>query len=107
MRNAARDLKGKRDFKAFQGASGKTKDTSTIKTISAITVKEDGDFIHITITADGFLHKMVRNIVGVLLSIGRGTIPPDGIAKLLKGRDRKLLPKTVPGHGLCLMKVRY
>ena len=107
MQKAARDLKGRRDFKAFQGASGKTKETSTVKTIQAISVKKENDFIHITITADGFLHKMVRNIVGVLLNVGRGTIPPDGIAKLLKGKDRKLLPKTVPGHGLCLMKVRY
>lgn len=107
MRKAARELKGKRDFKAFQGASGKTKETSTVKTIQALTVKEEGDFIHITVTADGFLHKMVRNIVGVLMGVGRGTLPPDGITRLLKGRDRKLLPKTVPGHGLCLLRVQY
>ena len=107
MRKAACELKGKRDFKAFQGASLKAKMASTVKTISNISVVRDGDFIHITITADGFLHKMVRNIVGVLLAIGRGSIASDSMPKLLKSKDRKLLPKTVPGHGLCLIKVRY
>jgi len=107
MQKAARSLKGKQDFKAFQGASRQARDSSTVKTVSAIGVARDGDFIHITITADGFLHKMVRNIVGVLLTIGRGEIAADSIPKLLKGKERKLLPRTAPGHGLCLMAVRY
>ncbi len=107
MRKAARALKGKHDFKAVQGASLKARKTSTVKTITKIAVEQDSDFIYITITADGFLHKMVRNIVGVLIAVASGKIPSDGIAAILKRGDRKLLPKTVPGHGLCLMAVRY
>lgn len=107
MRKAAAALKGRRDFKAFQGASLKAKDCPTIKNVSALTVAKEGDLIHITITSDGFLHKMVRNIVGALLVVGNGTFPPETMTGFLKGRERKLLPKTAPGHGLCLMKVRY
>jgi tRNA pseudouridine38-40 synthase len=107
MRRAARHLKGQHDFKAFQGAAGQAKASSTVKTIQGINVVKQNDFIHITVTADGFLHKMVRNIVGVLMAVGCDKISPDKIPQFLKNKDRKALPKTVPGHGLCLMTVRY
>jgi tRNA pseudouridine38-40 synthase len=107
MRRAARLLKGRRDFKAFQGASLQAKDASTVKNVSTLTITKDNDLIHITITADGFLHKMVRNIVGVLLLVGNGSLPPESVTGFLQGRDRKLLPKTAPSHGLCLVAVRY
>jgi len=107
MRRAASALKGKRDFKAFQAGSLQAKTSSTVKNVKALTVVQDGDFIHITITSDGFLHKMVRNIAGALLAVGSGTLAPKSIPKLLKGKDRTLLPKTAPGHGLCLMTVKY
>lgn len=107
MRKAARFFKGKHDFKTFQAASRPIRPVNTTKTVSRITVTEDGDFIHITITADGFLHKMVRNIVAVLLGVGNGKIPVDSIPDMIKARDRKLLPKAAPGHGLCLMSVKY
>ena len=107
MRKAARFFKGKHDFKTFQAASRPVRPVNTTKTVSRITVTEDGDFIHITITADGFLHKMVRNIVAVLLGVGNGKIPVDSIPNMIKARDRKLLPKAAPGHGLCLMSVKY
>ncbi len=107
MRRAAAALKGRRDFKAFQGASLQGRPSSTVKNVENFTVSKEGDLIHITITSNGFLHKMVRNMVGVLLLVGNGTMPLENIPKLLKGKDRKLLPKTAPGHGLCLMSVRY
>jgi tRNA pseudouridine38-40 synthase len=107
MRRAAARLKGRHDFKAFESASGKLKPSPTVKNVSALTIVREGDLIHITITSDGFLHKMVRNIVGALLAVGCGTLAPDSIPQILKGKDRKLLPRTAPGHGLCLMAVRY
>ncbi|MBF0488986.1 MAG: tRNA pseudouridine(38-40) synthase TruA [Candidatus Omnitrophica bacterium] len=107
MRQAARLIKGKHDFKCFQAASESSKIKNTVRTISRLTIVEEGDFIHISITSNGFLYRMVRNIVGTLLSIGSGKLPKDIIPKLLKSKDRKLAPATAPGHGLCLMRVRY
>jgi tRNA pseudouridine38-40 synthase len=107
MRKAAKDLKGRHDFKSFQAASEASKRTNTVRTIKILTIVKEGDFIRITISSNGFLYKMVRNIVGVLLAIGRGTIPPDSVPKLLKSKDRKLAPRTAPSHGLCLMHVQY
>lgn len=107
MRKAARLFKGKHDFKTFQAASRHIRPVNTVKTIEQMTVAQDGDFIHITITADGFLHKMVRNIVAVLLDVGTAKIPAESIPDMIKAQDRKLLPKAAPGHGLCLMNVKY
>ena len=107
MQKAACDLKGRRDFKAFQGASGKTKETSTVKTIQAISVKKENDFIHITITADGFLYRMVRNIVGALIKVGLARITAEEFKKVLESCSRSAAPNTALAHGLYLKKVYY
>ena len=107
MRKAVAHLKGKHDFKAFQSASEASKIKNTVRTIDDLTIAKQGDLIHITVTADGFLYKMVRNIVGALIAVGRGSMPAESVLKLLKGKDRKLAPKPVPGCGLCLVSVQY
>lgn len=91
MRKAAKPLIGTHDFKAYQSASQRSKIKNTVRTIKELKVTKEGDLVHITITADGFLYKMVRNITGALISAGNG-------------RHR---PKTAPSHGLCLISVRY
>src|SRR5262249_33687021 len=98
---------GKHDFKAFQSSSQNNKKYKTVKTVSALTVAKQDDFIHITITADGFLYKMVRNIVGTLIAVGNGRLPAYQIPGLFKTKDRMHLPKTAPSHGLYLIKVEY
>ncbi len=107
MRGAARLLRGKHDFKAFQNASERSATRTTIRSVSKLTIAKEGNLIHITITADGFLYKMVRNIVGALLAAGSGKISKNDIPKILKGKDRKLAPKTAPSYGLCLVSVKY
>lgn len=107
MKKAAKDIKGKHDFKCFQAASEASKRKNTIRTISVLTIVKEGDFIHISITSDGFLYKMVRNIVGTLLAIGSGQISANSIPKLLKFKDRKLSPPTAPSDGLSLIRVFY
>ncbi len=107
MRKAARMIKGKHDFKCFQAASERSKVKNTVRTISQLSIVKEGNFLHISITSNGFLYRMVRNIVGALLAVGSGKIPASNIPKLLKGKDRKLSPPTAPAHGLCLMRVRY
>jgi tRNA pseudouridine38-40 synthase len=61
----------------------------------------------VCISGDSFLHHMVRNLVGSLVEVGRGARPPEWMADLLEGRDRKLAGPTAPAHGLVLVRVLY
>ena len=65
------------------------------------------DDIVIEIKANGFLYRMVRNIVGSLVEVGQGKQRPDWIAEVLAARDRKLAGPTAPPQGLFLAEVRY
>lgn len=105
MRRAAAVLKGTHDFRGFK-ASGPKK-ISTQRTITHIRLAKDGDFIYIDITADGFLHTMVRTIVGTLVEIGKGRFPVTRIRSVFSSRDRRLAGPTAPAHGLCLLRVSY
>jgi tRNA pseudouridine38-40 synthase len=66
-----------------------------------------GELIEIRIVADGFLPKMVRNVVGALMETGRGERPPEWIADLIAGRDRRLAGMTAPADGLILWRIGY
>ena len=59
------------------------------------------------ISADRFLHHMVRNVVGSALEVGRGARPPGWLADVLASRDRRLAGPTAPAHGLTLLSVIY
>jgi tRNA pseudouridine38-40 synthase len=59
------------------------------------------------VRGNGFLHHMVRNLVGTFLEIGRGRMAPTAMAGILSGRDRALAGPTAPANGLCLMEVLY
>ena len=60
-----------------------------------------------TVRGNGFLHHMVRNLVGTFLEIGRGRLPAADMPRILDGRDRRLAGPTAPANGLCLMQVLY
>ncbi len=59
------------------------------------------------VCGSGFLHHMVRNIVGTLVEVGRGKLTPRDIERILRARDRTLAGPTAPAQGLCVMKVEY
>jgi tRNA pseudouridine38-40 synthase len=107
MRKAAKFLVGRHDFKSFQAHDPLRAERQTVRTIKKLVIKKEGYLVHIDVTADGFLYKMVRNIVGTLLAVGSGQLAEGEVAKILKARDRKKAPETAPAQGLCLMKVRY
>jgi tRNA pseudouridine38-40 synthase len=67
----------------------------------------DARILTYTVRGNGFLHHMVRNLVGTFLETGRGRIAPDAIAAILAGRDRSLAGPTAPAQGLCLVRVLY
>ena len=104
MNQAARHLLGQHDFAAFCGNAKMKK--STIRYIRSLTVERHGEEIYITVTGNGFLHNMVRIIVGTLVEAGRGERDPESIPSLFEGKraDSGFL---APAQGLCLMEVYY
>ena len=68
---------------------------------------EKGDELHFEISANRFLHNMVRILVGTLLEIGRGKQKPEWVSELLQSGDRTRAGRTVPAHGLFLLSVEY
>jgi tRNA pseudouridine38-40 synthase len=59
------------------------------------------------VCGNGFLHHMVRNMVGTLLEVGRGKLEPSDIIRILNARNRTLAGPTAPSQGLCLVRVEY
>ena len=107
MRKAAKYLIGRHDFKSFQAYDPLRAERQTVRTVRKIVIKKEDDLIHIDITADGFLYKMVRNIVGTLLAIGAGQLLVSEMPKILKAKNREKAWDTAPAQGLCLMAVKY
>ncbi len=67
----------------------------------------EAEILTYSVQGNGFLHHMVRNLVGTFLDVGRGHVPPQAIGAILAGRDRTLAGPTAPASGLCLMQVLY
>lgn len=105
IRSGLGRLLGKHDFSAFCAAPGRAR-TPTCTLLSARLVARRST-LAIFLSADSFLHHMVRNIVGSLGEVGRGIRPAEWIAELLRGRDRTRSGPTAPPHGLTLLRVIY
>ena len=105
MRTAARNLVGKHDFSAFTASGSSVRDT--VRTLSRLEISREEDFITFEFEADGFLYKMVRNIVGTLLEVGKGKMAAHEVREILDSRDRKGAGPTAPACGLYLHRVRY
>lgn len=105
MAQAAQFLLGTHDFTAFRDADCQAK--TSVRTITRLTVTRKDAFVKINITANAFLHHMVRNIVGVLLPIGAGFKAPEWAKEVLESRDRKQAGVTALSQGLTLMEVGY
>lgn len=105
MCQAAARFTGRRDFLAFCASSTEVQTTERECTESRF-FEDSGELIY-EIAANGFLHHMVRNIVGTLLEVGRGKIAPDEIDNLFEGRDRRRAGPTAPALGLHLIRVDY
>lgn len=105
MARAARDLVGEHDFSAFRAAGCQAK--SPRRRVHSLTLRRFGEFIVITIRANGFLQHMVRNIAGVLLAIGRGRQETGWAAEVLASKDRRLAGATAPAAGLYLVNAGY
>jgi tRNA pseudouridine38-40 synthase len=105
MAEAASYFTGRRDFLAFCAASTSVKTTVRECTVSRF--YEKAPELVYEISANGFLHHMVRNIVGTLLEVGRGKLSPKDIEPLFQSKDRRLSGPTAPACGLHLIRVEY
>jgi tRNA pseudouridine38-40 synthase len=103
MNAAALPLVGQHDFRAFRAADCER--LSTVRDLSRLTVRRDGDFVHVEVVATAFLKNMVRIIVGTLLDAGRGDRAPESVRQLLGAGERAAAGMTVPPHGLTLLRV--
>ncbi|MBP3932368.1 MAG: tRNA pseudouridine synthase A, partial [Pseudomonas sp.] len=105
MAQAARYLLGVHDFSAFR--AGQCQAKSPIKEMHHLRVTRHGNMIVLDIRASAFLHHMVRNIAGVLMTIGTGERPVEWIKEVLESRERRSGGVTAHPYGLYLVQVEY
>jgi len=103
MRRAARELVGEHDFSSF--CSSADSSGTKICRVMATELVEAPPLISFDITADHFLHTMVRSIAGTLIEIGAGK--PWKMREIVERRDRGAAGPTFPPNGLYLVEVRY
>lgn len=106
LNEAARHLVGKKDFSSFQ-TSGTTVKSTVREVFSAGWRRLDNDTLEFTITGDGFLKQMVRNIVGTLIDLNRAEDRPERVREIIETRDRRQAGATAPPQGLYLSRVFY
>jgi tRNA pseudouridine38-40 synthase len=105
MRAALHMLRGRHDFSAFCAAPGREADP--LCRVHTIRVVRRKALLGVLVSADRFLHHMVRNVVGSAVEVGRGARPPAWLGAVLESRDRRQAGPTAPAHGLVLVRVRY
>lgn len=105
MRSAAHALVGEHDFSAFRSAECQAR--SPVRRIERVDIARHGDYLVFDLRANAFLHHMVRNIVGCLVTVGKGKYPPDWVGEVLASRDRARGAPTFEAGGLYLSRVIY
>jgi tRNA pseudouridine38-40 synthase len=119
MQRAASHLLGTHDFTSFAASDPDLSQRSSLttnnqelttnnnRTLFHSQITFENDLLHYRVTGSGFLHHMVRNIVGTLVEIGRGALPADSIPTILAACDRSAAGPTAPPQGLFLVSVDY
>ncbi|MDH3354847.1 MAG: tRNA pseudouridine(38-40) synthase TruA, partial [Chromatiales bacterium] len=102
---ASRYLLGEHDFSSFRAVGCQA--NSPVRTMTKLEVSQSGPYIYIDIEANAFLYHMVRNIAGVLMTIGAGEAEPEWCEEVLKLKDRTKGGVTAPAAGLYLVGVKY
>jgi tRNA pseudouridine38-40 synthase len=111
MQRAAALVVGENDFTSFaavdpeRGKDGAP--VSNVRTIFSSEWQRAGEELIYTVTGSGFLHHMVRNLVGTFILVGRGTLQVEDLMRILEARDRSAAGATAPASGLYLVSVEY
>jgi len=123
MAEAAEVILGEHDFTSFAASDPDrtarlsedidddggllVKHSTNIRTIYESRFEKSGEELTYSVCGNGFLHHMVRNLVGTFLLVGKGTLKPVDIGRILEARDRSAAGATAPAAGLYLVKVEY
>jgi len=111
MERAAGLVVGEKDFTSFAAVDperGREAEmVSNVRTIFSSSWERAGEELIYTVKGSGFLHHMVRNLVGTFMLVGRGTLQVDDITRILEARDRSAAGATAPASGLYLVSVEY
>ena len=106
MQQAARLLLGRHDFSAFRGAS-RFDTRQPVRSLYRLSLRKRSTRLFFVLSADGFLYRMARNIVGTLVAVGRGAVPAEAVAGILQAGQRHLAAPAAPAQGLFLAHVSY
>ena len=113
MARAAPLVVGEHDFTSFaavdpeRGRQREEESASNVRTIFSSAWERSGEELVYTVRGSGFLHHMVRNLVGTFILVGRGTLQPDDVTRILEARQRSAAGATAPASGLYLVSVEY
>jgi tRNA pseudouridine38-40 synthase len=122
MRDAGAIIEGEHDFTSFAatdsekpidheghpaGDSGTQWKQSNIRTIFCSTWRRDGSELIYEVRGNGFLHHMVRNLVGTFLLVGKGALKAHDMTRIVEAKDRSAAGATAPANGLYLVSVEY
>lgn len=111
MARAAASVVGEKDFTSFaavdpeRGREGEP--ISNVRTIFSSSWERSGDELIYTVRGSGFLHHMVRNLVGTFILVGRGTLQTEDVTRIIDARSRSAAGATAPASGLYLVEVEY
>lgn len=103
-------IEGEMDFTSFAAVDperGRDPESSNVRTVFSSMWRRDGDELVYEVRGNGFLHHMVRNLVGTFLLIGKQTLQASDLAGILQARDRSRAGATAPASGLYLVSVEY
>jgi tRNA pseudouridine38-40 synthase len=105
---------GEHDFTSFaavdseRGREDEISDVrSNVRRVFASTWERTGEELLYVVRGSGFLHHMVRNLVGTFVLVGKGTLKPEDVATILEARNRSTAGATAPASGLYLVNVEY
>ena len=105
---AAAVLRGRHDFRAFTALNGQGEaQENTVRDLRRLRLVHRGRRVRITAEADGFLYKMIRSLVGLLVSVGEGKVSVADVRAILASKERTARVLTAPPRGLFLVKVFY
>ena len=105
MQQAVKDIEGVHDFTSFRAAACQS--NQPVRHVHFARLIQHGELLVLDIQADGFLHHMVRNLMGTLFEIGRGEKPAEWLAELLLKKDRTLAAATASADGLYFINALY
>ncbi len=116
MNRAAALVVGEHDFTSFAAVDpergrdtqdGQEKPVSNRRKIFSSTWHRSSDELIYTVSGSGFLHHMVRNLVGTFILVGKATLQPEGVTRILEAKNRSAAGPTAPASGLYLVELEY